>query len=265
MNNNVKKVVFLSMDESVYLTAKLSRGETPSYPLSTLSVNSLVGRVISMGHLACTEQFTCFIQREEFEAVFNASIYSPLVYQNPWLQLTDDKLFVMCNPRFAIEFFMNHDKDTYNEAYLKMKDLYPMVAGYEKEVRQTYFIETNIGCTREMNRHRGLSPLEQSTRYLTMTKKDFNFTSDFVQKDFNVLVDNYTKQSFLETYQNNIEEFGRDEARDMLPLGTVTKVFYTGFPKAWNHFFGLRRNPKTTHPMIRDLADKIYLLTKEEN
>lgn len=253
MENLVKRIIFDSLEESVYVTAKITRGEDftdgkPSREVIMKTVNS----VVSKGHLACTEHFTVFIGRMDFTGSFGCNVNSPLVRQNPWFDVTHDGLYVMCNPRFLIEYFMANDKDTYSEAFTKVCTLYPVPDGYSSEGRKTFFIESNIGCTREMNRHRGLSPLELSTRYLTMTDKDMNFTDSIVEQE-------YKRAGALHLYAELLgNNEPRDLARDILPLGTRTKCFYTGFDKSWNHYFGLRRNPKTAHPMILDLANKIY-------
>jgi len=260
MKNEASLILFSSLSESVYVTARVSRGvdiEDVQKELGDKSkVSRLVETIISVGHLACTEHYTCFVPSHVFFSEFEVSQQSPLLSQNPWLSVTEDARYVMCNPRFLIEYHMNRYGWTYLDAFLFVERTYPVQIGYQKQLRKTLFVSTNIGCTREMNRHRGLSPLELSTRYLTLSQDDLNFTSELVEERCLAIPD----------YKALLEEgYSRDEARDLLPLGTGTKVYYTGFPKSWFHYFGLRRNPKTAHPMIRDLANKIYTIFKENN
>jgi len=196
-----------------------------------------------------------FINNEVFEAMMHCGVNSPMVTQNLWFQVTMDGQYVMCNPRFLIEMQMKRGKMSVLEAYeqCKLFDRRDLHSYYKKQMRHTVHVTTNIGCTREFNRHRSISPLEQSTRYLTMTVNDLNFTDLVIQHEFE-------SESFFNEYHKLVESRGRDFARDVLPLGTVTKCYYTAFPRAWFKFFGLRRNPKTAHPMIHDLADKIHEL-----
>ncbi len=42
------------------------------------------------------------------------------------------------------------------------------------------------------------------------------------------------------------------QARNILPLATASKVFYTAFKSDWEHFFELRCN-EAAHPQMREL------------
>jgi hypothetical protein len=96
--------------------------------------------------------------------------------------------------------------------------------------RLTFYIETNIGVAREIMRHRELSFTERSTRYAKSmeprtTGARFDGTCAKSIETFDHLIARGTK---------------RDEARELLPLGTATEFYMTMWPDQLDHFFHLR-------------------------
>lgn len=136
------------------------------------------------------------------------------------------------------------------------------------EKRLPVKVITDIGVTREFNRHRTFSIVEQSTRYCNLSKNgisfikpywydekedysnddisksDFDTMCDFAERNYNILIGTLKKPQM---------------ARTVLPLCTKTEVVYTAFESDWRHFFDLRLLCKTgePHPQIKQLAELI--------
>jgi thymidylate synthase (FAD) len=150
-------------------------------------------------------------------------------------------------------------------------------------------VVTDIGVTREFNRHRTFSIVEQSTRYCNFSKDKFGNEITFIIpswlkckdidcKSLDVMnslefkkycLDKKSEEfvytigtcewHYLRLLQQGLKP---QEARQVLPLSTKTEVVYTAFESDWRHFFDLRLFGKTgePHPQIRQLAE----LIKEE-
>ena len=141
--------------------------------------------------------------------------------------------------------------------------------------RYTFSVITDIGVTREFNRHRTFSVAEQSTRYCDLTKDKFGGGLTFIkpawrQKDkhgFILSFDNY--DAFFadceQTYKQLRQQGWRPEqARQVLPLGLKTQAVYTAFVDDWEHFLRLRADNVSgkAHPNIQLVAKKIKEIIK---
>lgn len=156
------------------------------------------------------------------------------------------------------------------------------------EKRLSVRVITDIGVTREFNRHRTFSIVEQSTRYCNFSKDKFGNEITFItpswwKADLNktylepeVLSWHIDEESlkhkeryvwFIESctdierryllmIKNGMQP---QEARTILPLCTKTEVVYTAFESDWRHFFDLRLFGKTgePHPQMKKLAEQI--------
>lgn len=116
---------------------------------------------------------------------------------------------------------------------------------------------TDIGCTREGNRHRLLSIAESSTRYCNFSKDKFNNEITFIEQEFknpkSMLVWLDCLAVTEKTYMQLIELGEKPEiARSVLPLCTRTDVVYMGNLREWRHIFRLRCS-KAAHPIIRNI------------
>jgi len=162
--------------------------------------------------------------------------------------------------------------------------------------RTTFSVITDIGVTRELNRHRVNSISEQSTRYctysadkfgneITYTNNEllddciFNLNFDGHNIDFgyfyklcediaNDKIDNWTTSNYyvfgllaaefayLGLKKNNMPN---DMARQVLNLNTKSQAIYTAFDDDWKHFIKLRADNVSgkVHPNMKIIADKI--------
>ena len=144
--------------------------------------------------------------------------------------------------------------------------------------RVTVSFTTNIGVTREFNRHRVDSIAEESTRYCNYNKRqdgeikiglpawikdencpeeyirDLNnmsiaeYCTDFVDNDTDVsdIWDEWCYYFFAlkacEFAYNSLISKGwkPQQAREVLPLATKSQLIHTAFVDDWRHFFALR-------------------------
>ena len=162
--------------------------------------------------------------------------------------------------------------------------------------RTTICFITDIGASRELNRHRVNSIVEESTRYcrynankfgnnISVAKLPWIPDSDADEQCYNtgfygdeeIFNDNYLQGHYCEgwtaidwflyglqianlVYCKCIElGWTAQQAREILPLNTKTQVVHTAFVDDWEHYIDLRSNGVSgaPHPMAKELADKV--------
>ena len=183
----------------------------------------------------------------------------------------DGYLYVTTNMRVLIE---NNWMDE-----LEFVDTTPNCPYYYE--RATINFITDIGASRELNRHRVNSASEESTRYcaydkgkfgngITVAKlpwipevdpndegHDYNegFFNDNEVFDNNIIEEQYTDNwtavdwffyglQICDLVYRKTRELGwtAQQAREILPLNTKTQVVHTAFVGDWQHFIDLRSN-----------------------
>lgn len=162
--------------------------------------------------------------------------------------------------------------------------------------RPTVCFITDIGASRELNRHRANSVSEESTRYCAYDKGKFGngitvaklpwisdvdadgqcYSTGFYG-DKEIFDDNYIQCHYCDGWTaidwflyglqicdlvyRKTRELGwtAQQAREILPLNTKTQVVHTAFVDDWEHFINLRSNGVSgvPHPMAKELADKV--------
>ena len=162
--------------------------------------------------------------------------------------------------------------------------------------RTTFSVITDIGVTRELNRHRVNSIAEQSTRYCTYSADKFGNEITYTSNDFladcmndlhfdGFIIDSNFFHELCEDIANNetnhwtssiyyvfgllAAEFAylglkenkvpNDIARQVLNLNTRSQAVYTAFDDDWQHFIKLRTDNISgkVHPNMKIIADKI--------
>ena len=126
----------------------------------------------------------------------------------------------------------------------------------------------DIGISRELCRHRQMSFMERSTRYVNL-KDGIEFIRplpfEWAKDDFSIqfLVWESSCREAETTYQTMIaHDCSAQEARSVLPLSTRTDLFVTGTYKQWNDVFSLRLD-KAAHPSMRYIMEQAKELLKE--
>lgn len=158
--------------------------------------------------------------------------------------------------------------------------------------RVTVSFTTNIGVTREFNRHRVNSIAEESTRYCNYNKRNdgqlkiglpawlLGENNSYVSrhKDDGLLaycydivngaykcwndVDNYIFALLAAEYAYKgliCHGWKPQQAREVLPLATKSQLIHTAFIDDWEHFFALRANGVSgpPHPNAKLLAEPL--------
>ena len=162
--------------------------------------------------------------------------------------------------------------------------------------RTTFSVITDIGVTRELNRHRVNSIAEQSTRFCTYSADKFGNEITYTSNDFladcmndlhfdGFTIDSHFFHELCEDIANNetnhwtssiyyifgllASEFAylglkenkvpNDMARQVLNLNTKSQAIYTAFDDDWQHFIKLRADNVSgkVHPNMKIIADKI--------
>ena len=163
---------------------------------------------------------------------------------------------------------------------------------FECEPTEHHYLRTTVkaviseAIAREWNRSRTLSISQRSTRYCNYSKDKFGSEITFVIPEWinnlknkipelsNLSGENLVNQAScydrsVATWINSLNKAERDyiyltttdeglklkaqDARGILPLDTMTIVYYTAFNDDWKHFFDLRCS-NAAHPDIRKLA-----------
>lgn len=147
--------------------------------------------------------------------------------------------------------------------------------------RTTINIITDIGVSREFNRHRSHSISEESTRYCAYDKDKFNNnisviklpwieTKDYDEKlpinskllkDWDAIDWYIHSICTANTAYKKLREFGwtAQQAREVLPLNTKTQLVHTTFDYNWRNWINLRHEEVSgkVHPCMKVISDKI--------
>lgn len=139
--------------------------------------------------------------------------------------------------------------------------------------RYTFYLQTQISTTRELNRVSPNNILEESTRYVEQGVicrpwwcDDFYVGDDITPSK---LRDKYFKsceRSFEEYNELITLGVNREDARGVLPLDTCTHVVYTYTINEWRdiinkRYFGTTGKP---HPNCQEIIGKVKNLLKRE-
>ena len=221
------------------------------------SAEKMVQRLISMKHYSPLEFGTIYL-KITLDPIRN--IYNALKYENnPFSAIIiakDSTRYITTNYRVIIE---NHWED----------DLQYMCAPTKYHQRRTTvkFI-TNRAVSHELVRHRSMSFMQESQRYVAYDKDKFGNELTFIKPAWKQQeLDEQTNETVL-THQlfANIEDtymklrslgLTPQQARIVLPNATKTELYMCGFDKDWEHFFDLRDK---THvdPQMYDLVHPLH-------
>lgn len=238
-------------------------------------------------HLSCCEHATVHLKFPNFMPRATA-MWAAVYRDNKYSRTSnhDGYLYVTTNLRVIIE---NYAIDT-----LEFIDTTPNCPYYIP--RNTICFITDIGASRELNRHRVNSVSEESTRYCAYDKGKFGngitvaklpwipdadadeqcYSTGFYGDD-EIFDKNYIQGHYCEGWTaidwffyglqvcdlvyRKTRELGwtAQQAREILPLNTKTQVVHTAFVDDWEHWIALRSNEISgkVHPMMRELAKQL--------
>lgn len=252
-----------------------------------LAQNSYADVDLTSLHLSCCEHATVHLKFPTFvpSAVDRCvNVYSHNKYSR--INNHNGYNYVTTNLRVIIE---NYAVDT-----LDFVDATPNCPYYIP--RTTVCFITDIGASRELNRHRVNSVSEESTRYCAYDKGKFGngitvaklpwipdvdadgqcYSTGFYS-DEEIFDDNYIQGHYCDGWTaidwffyglqicdlvyRKTRELGwtAQQAREILPLNTKTQVVHTAFVDDWEHWIALRSNEVSgkVHPMMGELAKQL--------
>lgn len=235
-------------------------------------------------HLAMLEHGTIYLTFDKLDNLDAYNFYKYNKYSKVVVKDAENTLYlayITTNLRVIIENYREHD-------------LQYLCAPTEHHAkRYTFCFTTNIGVSREFNRHRVNSIAEESTRYCNYSKKndgqikiglptwllEYKFDIENYYYDLKDLCDDIAFEgekidenwAAIEYYMfalkacefayNNLIKLGwlPQEAREVLPLATKTQLVHTAFEDDWKHFIALRSDGVSgkPHPNAKILADKV--------
>ena len=149
-------------------------------------------------------------------------------------------------------------------------DLEHLAGMKEAEGYITLKFTVDIGISRELIRHRQMSFMERSTRYVNM--KDgiefvrplpFKWADDDTSSSFNEWENACLDAEHYYKIMINLNKLTPQEARTVLPLSTKTVLFMTGMFSQWDDVFALRLG-KGVHPSMRYIMEKAKVLVDQE-
>jgi thymidylate synthase (FAD) len=225
------------------------------------SAKEFVDRLIKSGHGSVLEHGTIYLAipmttyAPEAVNIYRNNPYSKVNECNEFI-FTDkygDKVATWCittNLRVLVE----------NDCLEDLEFLCEPTKYHDKRI--TVEVNCDIGISREANRHRAFSISEQSTRYCNFSKNKFNNEVTFIEPCWSL--DNFAgdlfklalKDSEIKYLQLIESGWKPQQARNVLPLATATRVIYTAFEKDWEHFFDLRCH-SNAHPQAQEIANMI--------
>lgn len=224
--------------------------------ISDDSYKKFINMLIKRGHLSPLEHGSVYLK-----IPINAmASYSHEYYGNPYTKIEIDRSFEYISTNYRV--LVEHDW---------LDDLRYLCepTEYHKK-RITIKVICSIGTSRELNRHRTLSIVEQSTRFCNFSADKFGNEITFILPCW--IEDNqdtYDRWCFYEALSKAEEVYFRllkhgwkpQQAREVLPLNTATEVVYTAFLEDWKHFLSLRSpkyGAKGVHPDAAIIGDMIY-------
>ena len=222
------------------------------------SAEKMVQRLISMEHYSPLEFGTIYLKLDREN---NFDILDKYDY-NKFSAVTitkDSTRYITTNYRVIIE---NHWED----------DLQYMCAPTKyHQKRTTVKFITNRAVSHELVRHRSMSFMQESQRYVAYDKDKFGKELTFIKPAWKQPEwpewDEQTNETVLmhllfvsiENTYMKLRTLGLtpQQARTILPNATKTELYMCGFDKDWEHFFDLRDK---THvdPQMYDLVHPLH-------
>lgn len=223
------------------------------------SAEKMVQRLISMKHYSPLEFGTIYLKIKTTTCI--KMIANPTgCFAKPWVYYTTVSdienegttyYYITTNYRFIIEN--------------KLEKLLQYMCAPTKyhQKRTTVKFITNRAVSHELVRHRSMSFMQESQRYVAYDKDKFGKELTFIkpawkQSENEEILMRLTLSHIEETYMK-LRGLGLkpQQTRQILPNATKTELYMCGFDKDWEHFFDLRDK---THvdPQMYNLAHPLH-------
>ena len=215
------------------------------------SAEKMVERLINMKHYSPLEFGTIYLK---FPNTSLGEVDVEKYETNHFSAVTitkDSTRYITTNYRVIVE---NHWED----------DLKYMCEPTEYHQRRiTVNFITNRAVSHELVRHRSMSFMQESQRYVAYDKDKFGNEITFIKPVLMYTDEQYIQirqaLSYAETAYMNLRKSGLkpQQARCVLPNATKTELYMCGFEDDWDHFFDLRDKP-TVDPQMYDLVCPLH-------
>ena len=226
------------------------------------SAEKMVQRLINMKHYSPLEFGTIYLKVEYItccniimEANAKGCFANPWVHYNSTIEEENGRhvhyWYITTNYRFIVE----------NELQKLLQYMCEPTEHHQR--RTTVKFITNRAVSHELVRHRSMSFMQESQRYVAYDKDKFGSEITFIDPAWDQSEDEKTLMehalSQIEDMYMKLRELGLkpQQARTVLPNATKTELYMCGFDKDWEHFFDLRDK---THvdPQMYDLAHPLH-------
>ena len=233
--------------------------------ITETSAKDFVEKLIGWGHTACLEQGSVYlkINNNDIEGLTMLD-EMPFEKVDHYLILNKDNeenIYVSTNARVIQE----------NNLHGLLKYLCPPTEYHEKRYCVKFVCSRAI--SHELVRHRKMSFIQESQRYVNYSKNKFNKEIKFIKplwyddNKHNIYYesfseDQWTKEDrFYKACMNSERDYFQlldyglkpQEAREVLINSTKTEIYVTGFKSDWDKFFDLRCDI-AAHPEMRRLC-----------
>ena len=233
--------------------------------ITETSAKDFVEKLIGWGHTACLEQGSVYlkINNNDIEGLTMLD-EMPFEKVDHYLILNKDNeenIYVSTNARVIQE----------NNLHGLLKYLCPPTEYHEKRYCVKFVCSRAI--SHELVRHRKMSFIQESQRYVNYSKNKFNKEIKFIKplwyddNKHNIYYesfseDQWTKEDrFYKACINSERDYFQlldyglkpQEAREVLINSTKTEIYVTGFKSDWDKFFDLRCDI-AAHPEMRRLC-----------
>ena len=236
------------------------------------SAVSFINKLLNMKHLAPMEFGTIHFKMPiTLLKTFAEDLMYHNLYNMEWLKCkaADNYAYFTTNYRHWLVMI---DKVDYLKDYFTEEDneYYPK--------RYTVKLITNRAVSHEVVRHRTMSFIQESQRFVNYSKAKFNNEVTFIKpcwmddtliekalKTHPLIVDLKPEILFVKNSLNSEQDYldllklgyKPQQARVVLPNSTKTELYMCAFKEAWEHFFELRDN-KIVDPQMYDLAHPMH-------
>ena len=236
------------------------------------SATSFINKLLNMRHLAPMEFGTIHFKMPiTLLKTFAEDLMYHNLYNMEWLKCkaADNHAYFTTNYRHWLVMI---DKVDYLKDYFTEEDneYYPK--------RYTVKLITSRIVSHEVVRHRTMSFIQESQRFVNYSKAKFNNEVTFIKpcwmddtliekalKTHPLIVDLKPEILFVENSLNSEQDYldllklgyKPQQARVVLPNSTKTELYICGFKEAFEHFFELRDN-KIVDPQMYDLAHPMH-------
>lgn len=233
--------------------------------ITETSAKDFVERLIGWGHTACLEQGSVYlkINSDDTEGLMMIDEI-PFEKVDHYLIINEDNegnVYISTNARVIQE----------NNLHDLLKYLCPPTEYHEKRYCVKFVCSRAI--SHELVRHRKMSFIQESQRYVNYSKNKFKKEIKFIRplwyddNKHNVYYesfseDQWTKEDrFYKACMNSERDYFQlldyglkpQEAREVLTNSTKTEIYVTGFKSDWDKFFDLRCDI-AAHPEMRRLC-----------